>query len=326
MSFVIPAIERLSTHLGIDADNIQRLTPDASTREFFRIPYGPNTAIACLYPEEFDSSLPQIDVTELFIAADLPVAEINEYEGQIGMVVHSDFGDEILKPSLTKDNTHEWFSKAIRLIGRIQAATELANERDSIASRLKFDHEKLFWEMEFFRGHYFGSLLKHPNEDKDFVEELSALSREIERYSKVLTHRDFHAANLMIVDKDLKIIDHQDARIGPATYDLVSLVLDRIDTLPSEETLDGYIDMLQRERTKNGLETIGDIRFEFDLVTIQRCLKAIGTFSNQSANAGKDDYLEYIAPMFKAVGRACSNVGKYPIIGAIAKEESERAL
>jgi aminoglycoside/choline kinase family phosphotransferase len=50
----------------------------------------------------------------------------------------------------------------------------------------------------------------------------------------VLCHRDYHTANLM-VDKQnaIRIVDHQDARMGPASYDLVSLLMDRQPAPPS---------------------------------------------------------------------------------------------
>ena len=42
----------------------------------------------------------------------------------------------------------------------------------------------------------------------------------------MLCHRDYHSRNLMLHDGSLYIIDFQDARMGPDTYDLVSLLRD----------------------------------------------------------------------------------------------------
>ena len=58
--------------------------------------------------------------------------------------------------------------------------------------------------------------------------ELNDISAELAARPRVLCHRDFHAANLM-VDRSgrLRVMDHQDARMGPVTYDLVSFLLDR---------------------------------------------------------------------------------------------------
>ena len=48
----------------------------------------------------------------------------------------------------------------------------------------------------------------------------------------MLCHRDYHSRNLMLHGGALYIIDFQDARIGPDTYDLVSLLRDSYVDLP----------------------------------------------------------------------------------------------
>ncbi|MCB1024563.1 MAG: phosphotransferase, partial [Acidobacteria bacterium] len=239
--FTKSAEERLQQYLdkrGVAAE-IEKLTPDASTREFFRITSGGASSIVCIYPESFDKDLPQIDVTDLFLACGLPVARIYDTDLELGIVHHEDFGDKILRDVLERsdiETRERLLDQAISLITRIQRATPKAYELDSIASRLKFDKEKLLWELNFFKTHYFESLMKDPlsfENEQVLNKEFTELSRELEKCAAVLTHRDFHAANLMVVGgSTLKIIDHQDARIGSAAYDLVSLLLDRITTLP----------------------------------------------------------------------------------------------
>ncbi len=320
------ALLRVSDFLktGADASTIQTLTPDASTREFFRVPFNNSTAIACVYPESIDESLSQIDVTRLFIACGLPVARIFKTDFENGIVIHEDFGDRILRDVLEETGGDQFIDSAIGLIAAIQAGTEKAFELDSIASRLKFDLEKLSWELDFFRTHYFGSLRNRDLKSsvrKALNAEFVELATEIEQFSKVLTHRDYHAANLMVVGDTLKIIDHQDARIGPASYDLVSLLLDRIESIPSRGFLDSKIALLQNKREEAGLERVSDIEYEFELVTIQRCLKAIGTFSNQAGNFGKHHYEKYIKPMFQAVQESCERLGRFEMIRAVIDEE-----
>ena len=48
----------------------------------------------------------------------------------------------------------------------------------------------------------------------------------------MLCHRDYHSRNLMLHDEPLYIIDFQDARMGPDTYDLASLLRDSYVDLP----------------------------------------------------------------------------------------------
>jgi aminoglycoside/choline kinase family phosphotransferase len=200
---------------------------------------------------------------------------------------------------------------------------------NSIASRLKFDVEKLLWELNFFREHYFLTLKGSPltaSENSALDGEFFDLCSELESRAAVLCHRDFHAANLMVdADCRLRIIDHQDARIGAASYDLVSLLLDRITELPSSEWLAGKRRLLIDERCRLGLDRLdeADFAYEFRLQSIQRCLKAVGTFSYQSVNRGKTYFIPFIRPMFRIVVRAIENLNKYPNLGRIISEHAE---
>ena len=56
----------------------------------------------------------------------------------------------------------------------------------------------------------------------------------------MLCHRDYHSRNLMLHEAQLYIIDFQDARMGPDTYDLVSLLRDSYVDL-AEQTVDELI-------------------------------------------------------------------------------------
>jgi aminoglycoside/choline kinase family phosphotransferase len=331
---MLPPRERLEQFLSkrfAPAEiNIEQLTPDASTREYFRVNWKP-AAIACVYPVKDDpQEANYLDVTNLFLSAELPVAKILEVDRELAIIVHEDFGDNILRgvlEAVTADEREHWLDKAIKLIAEIQAATEKAYELDSIASRLKFDEEKLLWELNFFKTHYFETLKKAPlseTDDRAMENEFIELSRELAERATVLTHRDFHAANLM-VDKNnaLQIIDHQDARIGSTSYDLVSLLLDRIIELPSPQWLAGKRKFFIDERVNRGLEKLDeeDFAYEFRLQTIQRCLKAVGTFSFQSVNRGKTYFLPFIEPMFRTVLRAAENLDRFPAIQTILKQQ-----
>jgi aminoglycoside/choline kinase family phosphotransferase len=204
------------------------------------------------------------------------------------------------------------------MIPRIQTATNNAYKTNSIASRLKFDVEKLNWELNFFKEHYFATLKKQPlsaEDDAAIAAEFLELSQALEDRATVLCHRDFHAANLMLDQNDnLKIIDHQDARIGSPAYDLVSLLLDRVTELPSPEWLASKRRRFLDGRESLGLFEIDETAFaeEFRLQTIQRCLKAAGTFSFQSANRGKTYFIPFIKPMFLIVLRALENIDRFP--------------
>jgi aminoglycoside/choline kinase family phosphotransferase len=310
---------------------VEQLTPDASTREYFRIDWNGRLAIACVYPEAFVASeQTYLDVSALFITNGLPVAEVYSFDEEFGVIVQEDLGDTILRDVLVRSTDVErdqLLDDCIRLIARIQAATASAFEMRSVASKLKFDEEKLIWELNFFREHYFETLRKVKLSDpiiSSLGREFKELSAELELRATVLCHRDFHAANLMI-DRGgrLRIIDHQDARMGSPTYDLVSLLLDRVTQLPAPDWLDAKRSLLLNEREALGLNRIDkeEFRNEFRLQTIQRCLKAVGTFSFQSVNRGKTYFVPFIRPMFEIVRRTLTNLGRFPVLSEVIEAE-----
>lgn len=324
-AFEISARERLQQFLEQRGKsktfNIELLTPDASTRDYFRVDWENSKAIACVYGEPFiEKEHSYLDVTNLFLRSNLPVAEIYDFSGELGIIILEDFGDQILRDGLAKaddDKREELLNEAISLIAQIQAATAVAFKLNSIASRLKFDEEKLLWELNFFRTHYFESLRKtklSASEDAALTNEFVEISRELESHAKVLCHRDFHAANLMLDHSNkLRIIDHQDARIGAASYDLVSLLLDRVTEPPSNVWIREKRLYFLSEREGLGLETLDPDEFarEFRLQTIQRCLKAIGTFSYQSEFRGKIHFIPFINPMFQIVLQSCQKLERF---------------
>ena len=222
---------------------VEILTPDASTREYFRVGWNDSSAIACVYPEPFVAAEQSyLDVTELFRRNGLPVAEVYDFDEGLGVIIQEDLGNTILRDVIggADDTKREsLLNDAISLIAKIQAASDDAVSSGSIAGKLKFDVGKLVWELEFFRTHYFETLKKQPLSAEETAAldfEFHDLAAALESRATVLCHRDFHAANLML-DKNgnIRIIDHQDARIGSVTYDLVSLLLDRVNEPPSTE-------------------------------------------------------------------------------------------
>lgn len=308
-----------------------RLSADASTREYFRVDWKGSPAIACVYPEPFVAGQhPYVDVTELFRAADLPVAEIYAVDGELGVILQEDLGDGILRDRMAEaepEACDRLRNEAISLIARIQLATPLAFERGSIASQLSFDKDKLLWELNYFKEHYFSTFRKRMldrHTDRLLAEEFSALSAELAGRARVLCHRDFHAANLMLDHEGrMRIIDHQDARIGSAAYDLVSLLLDRITVPPTPEWLADRRRYFLGLRRTLGLPKIDEDEFayEFRLQTLQRCLKAAGTFSYQSSMRGKAEFVPFIIPMFRITARSLSVLGRFPVMNEILTRE-----
>lgn len=336
-AFELSATERLLRFLEgqeSKSNHIVPLTPDASTRNYFRIPWQTGKAgkaVAAVYPEPFDPDFhPYLDVTRLFLENGIPVPEVYAVDGPGGIIVQEDLGDRQLfrvYEAAPDDECEQYKERAVNLIAQIQNATQPAYARQSIASRLAFDEPKLSWELDFFVEHYFTSLrnetLRHA-EAAELKAELNDVSAELAARPRVLCHRDFHSANLMVDHENrLRIVDHQDARMGPVTYDLVSFLLDRRTESPSLAELRAYRLFLLEERRLLGLEALDpdEIATEFRLMTIQRGLKAIGTFSYQSAVCGRADaYEKFIEPTLLIVLQAADWLDRFPALRRMLRE------
>jgi len=324
-------LARFITQQGIASKEIIPLTPDASTRKYYRIGWKKRTAVAAVYPEPFDPEFhPYLDVTRLFLECDIPVPEIYAVDGNAGIIVQEDLGDRQLfhvYDEESEDDCDEYKEQAIALIAKIQKATDHAYKTQSIASRLAFDEAKLSWELDFFFEHYFGSLrgenLRHA-EVAELKVELNDIAAELAAAPRVLCHRDYHASNLMIDKKKrIRIVDHQDARMGPASYDLVSFLLDRQPCLPSLAELRAHRLFFLEERRLLGLGSIDpdDFAQEFRLMTIQRALKATGTFSYQTAVCGRAvAYQRFIQPTLQIVLQAAEWLERFPTLRRMLKE------
>ena len=125
----------------------------------------------------------------------------------------------------------------------------------------------------------------------------------------MLCHRDYHSRNLMLHDGSLYIIDFQDARMGPDTYDLVSLLRDSYVDI-AERELDELIAYFLALKQRDGADADAtEFRRRFDLMALQRNLKALGTFGYQTTTRRNPVYIQYMPRTLRYVR---TNLEKYP--------------
>jgi len=203
-----------------------------------------------------------------------------------------------------------WYQKAIEIIVAFHTRATENLAPDCPAKNLFFDEEKLMWEMDFMLEHYVHGMLKNVlsfDEKNKTREALGTLCKSLSDQNRVFTHRDYHSRNIMIHNDKLKVIDFQDARMGPCQYDLVSLLKDSyivIEESVRKELLEYYIECMQgygREIKRDSFYKI------FDWMSVQRNLKAIGTFAYQSKILGNDRYLQYVEPTLEYVRKTLEN-------------------
>ena len=134
---------------------------------------------------------------------------------------------------------------------------------------------------------------------------------ELASEPRVLCHRDYHSRNLMLHEDSLYIIDFQDARMGPDTYDLASLLRDSYVDMPSWQVDDliAYFVALKAGSRPATAADEADFRRRFDLMALQRNLKALGTFGYQTTTRRNTVYIQY---MPRTLSYVKANLAAYP--------------
>lgn len=324
----------LSEHFPAAILSIEPLLGDASTRMYFRIRRDDETFIAAVYAEPFDvTNFAYLDVTRLFQAAGIPVPEVFAVDGRRGVVLQQDVGDWRLQDVLqTQPETARQvdYDLALHLIVDIQKTTCLAQSRDSIAWRQAFDDEKLFWEMNYFFRNYverYSRWSLSAEQEALVLGELFALTYRLARVPRVVCHRDYHARNLMHHAGKLWVIDHQDARLGPATYDLASLLGDPYAALDEDFQATLKERFWQLHTAAFGARyypSRQQFEHEYQLMLVQRLLKAVGTYAYQFAVRNNPVYLGYIPIALCTTARALNGIADLPMVKWLVRSAIER--
>jgi aminoglycoside/choline kinase family phosphotransferase len=255
--------------------------------------------VLAVYPGPIEyATLPFADVLGLLGAMNAPVPRVVAHSDALGIVALDDLGDVTLQTrvrSASPETTHALYAEAVDLINELQTRGAAFATSAHVPYTLAFDTPKLSWELDFFVAHFLeahrGAAIA-PADRTALDEEFHAIAAELAAEPRVLCHRDYHSRNLMVHGGRLWMIDFQDARLGPDTYDLASLLRDSyVDLDPA--LVEEMIERFAAGRRRAGAPTTG-FRQRFDLMALQRNLKALGTFGFQTARRGSTVYLESV--------------------------------
>src|SRR5262245_25136692 len=310
-------IDRFLDDCGLVGPNarVVPLTGDASDRKYFRIiPSDGGSIVLALHAGPFTfADLPFAKVGDLMQQIGLPVPTVLGHSDELGILALQDLGDVTLQAHLGAASATEHaalYRQAVALIEQLQRrGAELWSER-YVPYQIAFDVEKLTWELEFFTKNFvsgYRGVTLSPAERSALGEEWAAMVEDLAAEPRVLCHRDYHSRNLMLREGSLYIIDFQDARMGPDTYDLVSLLRDSYVDI-SERELDDLIAYFLALSRGAPDGDAAEFRRRFDLMALQRNLKALGTFGYQTITRANPVYIQY---MPRTLRYARSNLEKY---------------
>jgi N-acetylmuramate 1-kinase len=304
----------------------QTLAGDASTRRFYRLflPEG-GTRVVMDYGAPFEGETDDVRLTRIFEQAMLPVPRLFCSLPEAGALVLEDLGDATLESALVRaasgdrPTRNELLHAAVRLAADIATRGTDALVRSDRSHGPALDAERFLFEMRFFLEHYVGGFLGRPEAAAKIRPEVEGLAVAAAAHPRVLCHRDYHSRNIMVrASGELALVDIQDARWGPDTYDLVSLLCDAYVDLGVDETseLSGcYWKLLP------GTADVAALRQRFDIVAAQRMLKALGTFGYQIGVLGRDRYRSAIPRTVERLARLLPSRSATAPLGKILSEE-----
>lgn len=322
----------------------KKLTPivgDASNRRYFRIELGSGSPRSVILmqladPEAFKRSeeavsgakhtiteLPFVNVRTHLAKAGVSVPTLYYYDQGAGLLYLEDFGDLTLSQASRESKPDElktYYLQAIDILIRIQVKATSPADPQCLAFHRSFDVPLLMWEFDHFLEYAIIARQGKPMHEDDqrvIREECGKIATMLAGQPRIFVHRDYHSRNLMVDQTRLGVLDFQDALMGPATYDLASLLRDAyiaLDESLVDDLIAYYLDRLEAQRQVwTNREAF---RRLFDFTSIQRNLKAAGRFVYIDQVKGNPKFL---ADIPRTLGYVRRNLSKYPELGTLRK-------
>jgi len=274
-------------------------------------------------PEVDIHELPFVNVLRHLAGRGISVPMLHYYDTVAGLLYLEDFGDVTLYQACEdKDRSRidHLYSQAIDTLVGIHLRGTFPADPHCLAFHRVYNEALFMWEFDHFLEYGVVARYGKPmcaNDALPIRESFRMIAQWLASQPHVLTHRDYHSRNLLVQGDRLGVIDFQDALLGPATYDLSSLLRDSYRAL-DEELIENMINRYcagmcagldQNLQATMGFADRGAFQRLFDWTSIQRNLKAAGRFVYIDRVKGNPNFLEAIP---RTLGYVLSTLGKYP--------------
>jgi len=314
---------------------------DASSRAYLRYRFSgpaecPDHAIAMVmedasialssdelgvFGDEGPAELPFANVQRFLAGRTDAVPKIFAISADSSLLLLEDLGDTALWDAATRapDRAEALFAEALALIADLQAKA-VDDGSGCYAFRQRFDERLFLWEFEHFIE--FGVADAEARCLRAARAELALAAAKLAAMPMVFCHRDYHAWNIHVFEGRLRIIDFQDALlgprlydVGPRLYDVASLLTDRItpelvDSAMEQRLIGSYL--CARSGAQPAADELESALAEYRLVALQRALKVVGRFNYLAEIKGKTDYLTMIPAAAATADRMLSALATMP--------------
>ena len=321
--------------LGLESIQVSWLAGDGSDRCYYRLHDQVNSKTFVLMQLSGDDAVmlakdgyEWVKISALLndhrISAPKTIAALPDFAA----LIIDDYGDIMMETfaieALVKNQRTEVLQLYQQAFHMLRKFLEIKESGQSHWRDRSFDAARFEWELHFYREQFLEAVLEwkfSPTEAHAFHRDAKALAQWLADRSHYFVHRDFHSRNVMVKDQKLAVIDFQDARLGPPTYDLVSLCFDSYIPLTGHE---------RRELVENGIQilasterslTVEQLEAEIGPMLLQRQLKAIGSFGYLTVKKNRGNYLRNIAPALATLDADLIEDERWPFLSRTMMQE-----
>lgn len=299
------------------ADGIRPASEDASFRRYFRLDVDGTSYIAMDAPPPREDCRPFVAVAGYLEAMQLNAPRVVEADLERGFLLLTDLGSEQYLDRLADESqVDRLYADAIDALAAMQRRGV-----EYQSSLPPYDVALLERELALFDDWLCGTHLgiePTPAEERRWRAVCDVLVDNALSQPRVFVHRDYHSRNLMVTaSNNPGILDFQDAVEGPLTYDLVSLLKDCYVRWPSLK-----VDAWAERFRLAAADTIdaGQFRRWFDLMGVQRHIKAAGIFARLNHRDGKLGYMDDIPRTLGYVVDAGERYGELDFLVSLIRE------
>ena len=203
----------------------------------------------------------------------------------------------------------EDYVKVVEALERFNRLGDAAVQ-EGLALEPPFDATLFRWERELFAEHCLGTRFRMEMPEA-VRKELEGVAEILEKEPKALVHRDFQSTNVLWKGNDLAFIDFQGMRLGPAAYDLASLVYDPYVTFTDEQRC-ALVALYAKTAGRPEFEKV------LPFAAVQRLSQCLGAYG-RLASVGQPQFGKHVVPALQNLLDAADKAG-LDAVGALAED------
>lgn len=297
-----------SCSLPISNFKLEPLINDASSRQYFRLHLEVNLShIAMIAPPDKENIIAFITIAKDFARQGICTPDILAYNLEQGFMLLSDLGNDLYLNILNPNTVDDLYNRALSVIYQIQTCNPKFPDNKPLEL---FNEEFIRSELTLFIDWFLKKhlALKLTDEITNILENtFKILIDSAQEQPQVCIHRDYHSRNLLLLEnKNVGVLDFQDAVYGPITYDAASLLRDAYIDWPKAQVNRWLLKFYDMINISHQCTEEKFIRW-FDLISLQRHLKILGIFSRLNYRDNKPHYLPMIGRVLSYMSETCED-------------------